>query len=502
MMLSNSLFLILSFLSLSSAFAASDRKDWRGPEESGERTVFCLAQEREKTADEILAELQDKPEYMSCQNWLSRNHPDVDQNSLERHPLFPLLRDAMALADFELDVFEQFIQEYMKPETRREEAETIQTVHYNMVSAKNFVFALVKVLQETTTPEQMLEHYFQDRFCDLVDYTATLRGKKETFFKGIKSVRIPEDDPRLAAFMRSYNTKLNIARTLLYYVKDKEPSIPLSTKLSPKLVGLIRMSTSLHPFLAKESEEWIGYDAALSGGEARNFLGNAADLGINLRTLLSKQRISYVKPKVYKKIRDFSLFSFLDGALQEEHPSAKAKKKERKRKKKREDTATAVEVSEDLSSPAAGATAVVGRKSPSSPVAELLPEVPEDLPAAAAALPPPAEIELESLLQRRTRNKHVDTIYNIFNRQGYKLLDDTKIIAAWNHVLEGRGYHKESTGRSHQPLYASLTDGSQVVLGLFRSNGYGPRYIQYVRDAFDKIGFGREWLALQGYHLE
>lgn len=77
-MLSNSLFLILSFLPLSSAFAASDSKSWKSPEESREKSVILrpLAQEREKTADEIIAELQNEPEHMSCQNWLSRNHPD------------------------------------------------------------------------------------------------------------------------------------------------------------------------------------------------------------------------------------------------------------------------------------------------------------------------------------------------------------------------------------------------------------------------------------------
>lgn len=97
---------------------------------------------------------------------------------------------------------------------------------------------------------------------------------------------------------------------------------------------------------------------------------------------------------------------------------------------------------------------------------------------------------------------HTTTIWDIFRLNGYKNINDDKIISAWEHAMKEKGYLKEKTGRSHQPLYASLSDGSNVVLGLFRSSGYGPRYMKYVRDAFDKIGFGKKWLEDQGYIMD
>ncbi len=118
-------------------------------------------------------------------------------------------------------------------------------------------------------------------------------------------------------------------------------------------------------------------------------------------------------------------------------------------------------------------------------------------------LTPVKKVEDVKIVQTpKVANTHIDTILDIFRSNGYKNLNDSKIISAWEHVLEGKGYHKKETGRSHQPLYASLSDGSQVVLGLFRSSGYGPRYVKYIRDAFDKIGFGRSWLESQGYILD
>lgn len=104
--------------------------------------------------------------------------------------------------------------------------------------------------------------------------------------------------------------------------------------------------------------------------------------------------------------------------------------------------------------------------------------------------------------KEKIRNKHIEIIYDIFRPKGYTSLNGNRIVKAWKHVLKGRGSHKEDTGRSHQPLYATLLDGSKVVFGLFMSPSYGARYVTYIREAFEKIGFGRKWLETHGYGLD
>jgi hypothetical protein len=509
----------------------------------------------EKTAEQILAENRDNPEFMDILTWLKQERPGFVPSGYASHPFYPILVDAMQLADFELDTLEKFIHMFMETDMANEEAEHLIKLRRNSLMIKNLVGQVIDIMQKKVTIETFLTEYMTDRFKSIVEYQAELLCRKSSILDLSNVEKVDRasnaDNPSsillLDAFMRSYNTKNRIVRTLLYYLKDQQPA-PLIKRLPEKLVNLIRLSTSLIPYLNKQTDNWIDYEQALSAGEGRNFLCNSALLNIDVKKMLIEAGIqNFPMSKIYKKLMDHQVPSFL---LEEKEIEKKVigsnlindKKSKKKKKKVTElktisdiDTAPVTQIekagvtvldasvtatpatssmqTQDLTStPApntivgniAGAPLLKEKSNNTTEIAVVKLPLPAPASAASSSVSVGANRSTAQPVESFTKvgNTHVKTILDIFRPKGYTSLNDTKIIAAWEHVMEGRGYHKNKTGRSHQPLYAQLEDNSRVVLGLFRSSGYGPNYIKYIREAFDNIGFGRAWLNEQGYILD
>lgn len=500
--------------------------------------IYRVGPAREKTADQILAENRHLPEFMDISTWLKEERPDFMSQGYTSHALYPILVECMQLADFELDTLEQFTHMFMETDVAKENAEHIIKLRENSWSMKNLVGQVIDLIQKKLTIETFLTESLTDRFLKIIVYQAEILRRKSSILdlSNVKKVErgSKADDPAsvllLNAFMRSYNTKNKILRTLIYHVKDEQPT-PLIKRLPANLISLLRLSTSLIPFFNKQTDAWIDYEQALSLGEGRNFLGNAAHLNINVRKIFKDLEIhNFPLSKVYRDINDHPIPEFLLDTKETKVAAStnpierKKKKKNRKATNKVKETAVtsrpevnavvASQIESDeaaaVAAPAPAAFSSMQVQTPANtlaiieePFKEMKSETTQN---SAENLPPPSSassnVPQENEQTKKVRNKHVTTIMNIFRPKGYTSLNDTDIINAWEHVLGEKGYHKTGTGRSHQPLYAELEDNSRVVLGLFRSSGYGRNYIKYVREAFDKIGFGRTWLEDQGYRLE
>jgi hypothetical protein len=516
-----------------------------------------------------LAPYKHQPEFMGTREWLRRQYPSFSEECVKDHPLFPSLTEAIALADFELDVLETFMFNYMQTDMDKTQGTSILPLRENVLAVKSFVGNIIDILEGRKTIADQTEDFLFSRFKCIAQYADELKGKKIVVGGSTYTVvgeRITEDSVSeffslRNGFLRSYNTKNKIIQDLLYYLKDQGFS-PLKERLSPRLLALIKLSSSLHPFFNKEDASWLDYDIALESGELRNFLGNASAIeakksGIREEDKAYRDLINEIKGQHrlpdrgdYILLFDMKTPSFLEeGRSGEQAASSKQKKgkssksKKGKSKKHRasktvknttlkteavndeednkssedevdetltlkgaalnlEDAAVAEQCSLDNSSLAATVgdatlTSFSDEQPSEGPSAKL-----HHVPAKALVAKKRFATEEETMREdKKVGSAHINTIYEIFRPQGYKNVDDNKIIAAWQHVLQGNGHHKIGTGRSHQPLYAELDDGSHVVLGLFRSKSYGPNYIKYVRDAFDKIGFGRAWLEAAGYRL-
>ncbi len=506
---------------------------------------------REKNPDEILEENKDKPEFMGCTEWLAKEHSDFPEEKFSSHSLFPLLKEAIQLADFEVDAIENFVRKYMETDMTAEQGETLMGLRQNSMNAKNLVTQLINLLQEKVTIQNILTDYFSDRLIALIEFQAALLGRNKTHItmpKDVKGTRLTNTtDERFtdleAGFLRSYNTKNKIMRDLLYFLKEQDPT-PLVKRLPKELLNSLRVSTSLHPFLNKEDEAWVNYDDALVMGEARNFIGNATDLGIKIDEILKEKNIKgFKKSNVFKRLPDMPLPSFLlteqKPELQQKEPSKGSQKKKKKNtkigskvKQNQPSDVLVGQVSEEIkpfentkSEPKVEMTDKIELSNQATttksskeeePIQDSLSgelNVSEDDESITtkeskeeekeSIQAPPLNESIAKFSQTPKKgNKHIDTIYDIFRPKGYTSLNSDRIIAAWKHVLGDNGYHKENTGRSHQPLYATLSQGKKVVMGLFRSSGYGPRYVKYIQEAFDAIGYGKAWLKGQGYKLD
>lgn len=513
---------------------------------------------REKSSDEIIAGARAKGqiEFLSCEEWLQKVHPHFNETRFAAHPLFSTLRSAMALADFEVDTLTGFIHRVMKPDMANIETATIATLRKNAGSMKMFVLNIIDCLEGNLPFETFIEWYLKSRFEDIVAYQAETMGRTELYFGQyqVKARRITEADVTYtdarAGFLRAYNTKNAIIRDILYFLRDKHGKA-LVQCLPRKVIHLLTLSSTLHPFLNGENEEWLDYDIALERSEGRNFLGNAAQLEVDLQKFFNAEKIRGVKkPKVFTELSKIPIPTFL-----------KAKKKKPKviplepteeerlmchiakimdivRTLAQDDSplpqaptpqpnTSLILVSEEpaaigavaatdhpLPHPSEGAAAPAAGAAAGKVVSA--PPLMKPLPAGAGVQHQasnkdekkgPKTVQAVNLLatdaagEERRDDAHASTIYDIFRPHGYKSLDDSRIITAWKHILRERGFHKEDTGSSHQPLYADLQDGSRVVMRFFRSSGYGPHYIKYVREAFEAIGYGKAWLIGKGYKI-
>jgi hypothetical protein len=601
-------FFIIYFIALSPSLAMNSKDGLAGLGNALVRVMFRRpVAPREKSADEIIAEARAKGqiEFLSCEEWLQKERPQFSEVRFAAHPLFPVLRKAMALADFEVDTLTGFIHRVMMPDMVKEQSETIMPLKQNAGVMKVFVGKLIDCLEGKLSFETFIEEYLRSRLKMLIAYQAEVMGRKEIHVdkSKVKPQKLQGEDNQYTAVkagvLRSHNTKNAIIRDLLGFLRDQQ-SKPLVHCLPRRVVDLIVLSSTLHPFLNGENEEWLDYDVALESGEGRDFLGNAALLGVDLQQFFRAEQIQGVEiPNAFKKMTDLPVPAFLrtipETAAEKEarvelgfskitailrtlnppppmatpsqapqpnagaavapgapatavtavttmavvaaavpHPSGG-------------DEATPSATSSPTSSsatlqPNAAASATVSSASTSTAMA---PRPNEDAAAgsqapttapetgsqstassSSSAMPSPPSVKASAQSKAAEKGEkkapkasasaaaaaaagaeegrtdtHADTIYDIFRPHGYKRLDDARIITAWKHVLQGSGRLKKDTGSSHQPLYADLQDNSHVVMRFFRSSGYGPNYMKYVREAFDAIGFGRAWLIELGYIL-
>jgi hypothetical protein len=590
-----------------------------GLEKARPMVRYRVGPPRGKSADEMIAEARAAGhiQFLSCEEWLRKERPHFNEASFAPHPLFPALRNAMALADFEVDILTGFTHRVMKPDMGIQETGTLIPLRDNAITTKRFLNDFIECLEGKSPFEGFIEEHLEWRLKNIIAYQAEIMGGKKLSFdkQQVKARRLTEANGKYAdvqaGFLRSYNTKNAIIRDILHFLRDKHGKALIQC-LPLKVVHLLTLSSSLHTFLNGENEEWLDYDVALERGEGQNFLGNAAQLGVDLQQFFNAEKIRGVKkPKAFTELHALPIPAFL-----------KAKKKKQKirslpmvalsdpteeeclmlgiakitgiLKEMRDEyspppqapapqpnagaaaapgapatavttVTTAAEVAVPHPSGGDGATASASSSPMDSSVAsthraalsattssasdstKATPKLeriaPESfqlsaaptvtgshfsVPSASSAMPTPPNsmtgaaskvdkkdekkgskaVQAVDLLataaagtgEGRT-DTHADTIYDIFRPHGYKRLDDACIITAWKHVLQGNGRLKKNTGRNHQPLYADLQDDSQVVMRFFRSSGYGPNYMKYVREAFDAIGFGRAWLIKLGYKL-
>jgi hypothetical protein len=59
-----------------------------------------------------------KPELWSCSDWLKQERPNFSEETLSSHSLFPAVKEAMALADFEVDVLTGFTMSVCSPDVQ------------------------------------------------------------------------------------------------------------------------------------------------------------------------------------------------------------------------------------------------------------------------------------------------------------------------------------------------------------------------------------------------
>lgn len=319
-----------------------DNLDIKIEEINGKSTIIIRQEpEKEKTAEEILEENKDKPAFMGCTEWLKINHPHFSEEKYDSHPLFSNLKEAMQLADFEVDTLEGFLHKYMETNMPQEQAESFKNLLVNSINAKTLVHQIISFLQGKDTIEKILKVYFTDRLKVIVEHQADLTKRSETLIdmsmiekvKRLKDTKDYRYTDLQAAFLRSYNTKNKIMRELLYYFRAQDPK-PLCERLPEDLLNLLRISPSIHPYLNKQNDIWVDYDQALEMGEARNFMGNAKQLNIDIREFFNRKKISGFKiPKVFKPLSALPLPSFvLEGKQKEPGYNVPIVKKKKNKK--------------------------------------------------------------------------------------------------------------------------------------------------------------------------
>lgn len=540
--------------------------------ENGDTTSVTIARQRD-----ILAPYKHQSEFMEIRAWLQTQHPDFSEERIKEHPLFPCLIEAMALADFELDVLETFICDYMQTDIPTEQGLSIEILRENALAVKYFTSSIVGVLEGRKTIQSEVEDFLFDRFENIAQYANDLKPK--TVFNNGRLCTLtaaPITGDTSSKFLRSYNTKNKIVRDLLYYLKDQDPS-PLKDRISPRLLTLIKLSSSLHPFLNKENDTWSDYAVPLQNGELKNFLGNFT-LEKNASEA-DRKKLDYIKslysvPKKggYTVFYDMKTPSFLEESMGSTDKKAKktkpgqGKRKTKSNKQKprknnmsaKEETVKYDEERDSESSEDEAGKEIILEDTPLdaeevSPPTKILSSLTLDSDYISSNAKVSHTAELHSPMQSSSsstmaknntlysftsnpsesarahtiraktsskshaeagifketapkttivRKMHIDTIRAIFSPTDYETVTADTIIAAWQAVLQEDGYYEEKTKDTHQHLFADLRNGSWVVFRLFRSQHYGQNYIKYVRDAFDKIGFGRAWLEQNGYRLD
>jgi hypothetical protein len=188
-MLKKSLLLYFFLLSPLLASSANNQKEIDLSEIFRSSTpVRVLYIPRQETGEELIARNMHQPELWSCSDWLKQERHGFSEEALSSHSLFPALKEAMALADFEVDVLTGFTISVCSPnvqkiisELDRDDQQNVQDTIFelrkNALRAKYFMANIIDVMRGTVNIEDTLKEFFLNKMIAQIHEVAKLKHK-------------------------------------------------------------------------------------------------------------------------------------------------------------------------------------------------------------------------------------------------------------------------------------------------------------------------------------